>query len=434
VRTFGTMTADLLALVDWLGGAECEAVAMESTGSFWKPLYNLLEGVLPAVMVVNAAQLKQVPGRKTDVKDAEGIADLLRHGLLHASFIPARAQRELRELTRSRTSLVRERAAEVNRGQKVLEGAHSKLSSVATDLTGVAARELLAALLAGSTHVAALAQCARGRLREKIPQLALALVGSFGPHPRLLVAAQLAHIDYLDAQVARVSAEVAARVRPFAQEAALLDTATGIGRLSAAAVIAEVGRPGAGQQRERGQAQAEPDPQRQPLAARHPGRGRPRRRAHSPHLPWRPLPSLGRPPRQEARCRGGGPQAAGYPLPSLAHPSTLPGARGGLSRPSRQASPRTACRAPAGILRLCRLAAAKRAGGLIAYCFHLRPPWHRRRGAAPAHEKPLAPLHSSWLARMQKDGIPWCHEPVPQTVLSGRRHPRLLPPRGAHVG
>ena len=241
VRTFGTMTADLLQLVDWLVGAECEAVAMESTGSFWKPLYNLLEGVLPAVLVVNAAHIKQVPGRKTDVKDAEWIADLLRHGLLRASFIPDRAQRELRELTRYRTSLVRERAAEVNRVQKVLEGANIKLSSVATDLTGVSAREMLAALLAGSTDVAAMAQCARGRMREKIPQLEQALVGTMGPHQRFLLGEQLAHIDYLDALIARVGAEVAARVRPFEEEAALLDTATGIGRLSAEAVIAEVG-------------------------------------------------------------------------------------------------------------------------------------------------------------------------------------------------
>jgi transposase len=241
VRTFGTMTADLLALGDWLVGADCEAVAMESTGSFWKPLYNLLEGVLPTVLVVNAAHIKQVPGRKTDVKDAEWIADLLRHGLLHPSFIPDRAQRELRELTRYRTTLVRERAAEVNRVQKVLEGANIKLSSVATDLTGVSAREMLAALLAGSTDAAAMAQCARGRMREKIPQLEQALVGTMGSHQRFLLGEQLAHIDYLDAQIARVSTEVASRVRPFEAEAALLDSATGIGRRSAEAVIAEVG-------------------------------------------------------------------------------------------------------------------------------------------------------------------------------------------------
>jgi transposase len=241
VRTFGTMTNDLLALVDWLVTANCEAVAMESTGSFWKPLYNLLEGALPAVMVVNAAHIKQVPGRKTDVKDATWIADLLRHGLLQASFIPDRSQRELRELTRYRTSLVRERAAEVNRVQKVLEGANNKLAAVATDITVVSAREMLAALLGGSTDTAAMAQCARGAMRKKIPQLEQALAGSFGPHQRFLVAEQLAHIDYLDALIERVSAEVAARVRPFAEEAVLVDSATGIGRITAEAVVAEIG-------------------------------------------------------------------------------------------------------------------------------------------------------------------------------------------------
>jgi transposase len=193
------------------------------------------------VLVVNAAHIKQVPGRKTDVKDAEWIADLLRHGLLRASFIPDRPQRELRELTRYRTTLVRERAAEVNRVQKVLEGANIKLAAVATDLTGVSAREMLAALLAGSTDAAAMARCAHGRLREKIPQLERALVGSFGPHQRFLVAEQLAHIDYLDALLERVSAEVAARVRPFEREVVALDTVTGIGRRTAEALLAEVG-------------------------------------------------------------------------------------------------------------------------------------------------------------------------------------------------
>jgi transposase len=241
VRTFGTMTADLLSLVDWLVAADCEAAAMESTGSFWKPLYNLLEGALPTVMVVNAAHIKQVPGRKTDVKDAEWIADLLRHGLLRASFIPDRAQRELRELTRYRTSLVRERTAEVNRVQKVLEGANIKLAAVASDITGVSARQMLAALLDGNPDAAAMAQFAHGRMREKIPQLEQALVGSFGPHQRFLVAEQLAHIDYLDALIARVSAEVAARVHPFEEEAGLIDTATGIGQRTAEAVVAEIG-------------------------------------------------------------------------------------------------------------------------------------------------------------------------------------------------
>src|SRR5579885_2797036 len=171
VRTFSTMTEDLLALVDWLGGAGCTHVAMESTGRFWKPLYNLLEGVVEEVMVVNAAHIKQVPGRKTDVKDAEWIADLLRHGLLRASFIPDRPQRELRELTRYRTSLVRERSAEVNRLQKVLEGANLKLSVVASSLVGRSAREMIEGLLTDGPDPARLADLARGRLREKLPEL-----------------------------------------------------------------------------------------------------------------------------------------------------------------------------------------------------------------------------------------------------------------------
>ena len=241
VRTFGTMTEDLLQLVDWLVEAGCTAVAMESTGSYWKPLYNLLEGVVEQVLVVNAAHIKQVPGRKTDVKDAEWIADLLRHGLLRASFIPDRPQRELRELTRYRTSLLRERSAEVNRVQKVLEGANIKLAVVASDLTGVSGRAMLAALLEGSTDAAAMAQLAQGKLRAKIPQLEQALVGQFGAHQRFLIAQQLVHIDTLDEIIARVSAEIAERVHPFGEEIAQLDSITGVGQRTAEAVVAEVG-------------------------------------------------------------------------------------------------------------------------------------------------------------------------------------------------
>ena len=241
VRTFGTMTNDLLALVDWLVEAGCTAVAMESTGSYWKPLYNLLEGVVEQVLVVNAAHIKQVPGRKTDVKDAEWIADLLRHGLLRASFIPDRPQRELRELTRYRTSLIRERAAEVNRVQKVLEGANIKLAAVASDLTGVSGRAMLAALLDGHMDAAAMAQLAQGKLRAKIPQLEQALVGQFGAHQRFMIAQQLVHIDTLDEIIARVSVEIAERVHPFAQEIAQLDSITGVGQRTAEAVVAEVG-------------------------------------------------------------------------------------------------------------------------------------------------------------------------------------------------
>ena len=240
VRTCGTMTDELLALVDWVVTAGCTHVAMESTGSFWKPLYNLLEGVLE-VLVVNAAHIKAVPGRKTDVRDCEWIADLLRHGLLHASFIPERPQRELRELTRYRASLVHERAAEVNRVQKVLEGANIKLAAVATDIMGVSGRDMLAALIEGTADAATMAQFARGRMREKIPQLEQALAGTFGAHQRFLIAQQLAHIDFLDALIERISAQIAERVRPFEEEIVLLDTITGIGRYTAEVVVAEIG-------------------------------------------------------------------------------------------------------------------------------------------------------------------------------------------------
>ena len=169
-RTFRTMTGDLLALADWLQERGGEQVAMESTGVYWKPVYNLLEDEF-TLMVVNAAHIKAVPGRKTDVKDAEWIAELLQHGLLRASFIPDRAQRELRELTRYRRSLVQERSRVVNRVQKLLEGANIKLASVATDVLGVSGRAMLAALAAGEEDPQALAALAKGRLREKTGQL-----------------------------------------------------------------------------------------------------------------------------------------------------------------------------------------------------------------------------------------------------------------------
>jgi transposase len=240
VRTFGTMTEDLLALADWLAEAGCTHVAMESTGVYWKPLWNLLEDGFE-LLLVNPRHIKAVPGRKTDVTDAEWIADLLRHGLLRASYVPNRPQRELRELTRYRTSLVRERTAAANRLQKTLEGANIKLASVATDILGKSGREILAALVAGETDGVALAQLAQGRLREKLPQLEQALVGCIGPHQRFLVAEHLAHIDFLEAAIDRVSAEIAERLRPCAEAVARLDTIPGIGPYLAEALIAEIG-------------------------------------------------------------------------------------------------------------------------------------------------------------------------------------------------
>jgi transposase len=239
VRTFGTMTDDLLALADWLAEQGVTHVAMESTGVYWKAPFNLLEGQFE-VLLANAQHIKAVPGRKTDVQDAEWIADLLRHGLLKASFVPDRSQRELRELTRYRTSLVRERATETNRLQKTLEGANVKLGDVASNILGQSARQMLEGLVVG-TDPAILAQFARGRMREKIPQLERALAGRCAAHQRFLIAQQLAHIDYLDEAIERLSAEVAQRLAPFLATLERLDAIPGIARRTAEIVLAEVG-------------------------------------------------------------------------------------------------------------------------------------------------------------------------------------------------
>jgi transposase len=240
IRTFGTMTDDLVALGDWLTEQQVTHVAMESTGVFWQPVWNLLEERF-ALLLVNAHHIKQVPGRKTDVADSEWIADLLRHGLLKASFVPDRNQRELRELTRYRTSLMQERAAEVNRLQKTLEGANIKLAAVATDVLGKSGREILEALVAGTNQAGDLAQLAKGRMRTKIPELQRALAGSFRPHHQFMVARHLAYIDAIDEIVVQVSGEIAERLRPTEADVELLDAITGIGRPTAEVWLAEVG-------------------------------------------------------------------------------------------------------------------------------------------------------------------------------------------------
>jgi transposase len=240
LRTFGTMTQDLLALADWLKAAGCTHVAMESTGVFWKPIYNLFEGLFE-LLVVNAQQLKAVPGRKTDVRDAEWLADLLRHGLVRASFVPPTPQRDLRELTRTRSTLVEERARVVNRVQKLLEGANLKLAAVATDITGLSARAILEALLAGQTDPATLAELARGKLRAKREQLRQALVGQLRPSQTFVLAEHLGHIDYLDETIERFSREIAEQVRPCEAEVTLLDTIPGVSQRAAEILLAEIG-------------------------------------------------------------------------------------------------------------------------------------------------------------------------------------------------
>jgi transposase len=240
IRTFSTMTPELLALLDWLMGLGCIQVAMESTGAYWRPIYNLLEGQL-GLLVANAVHMKAVPGRKTDVNDAEWIADLLRHGLLRPSYIPTPAQRHLRDLTRYRTHLVEERARLTNRLQVVLEDANIKLASVVTDVRGVSARLMLAALMRGETDPTVLAELARGRLRSQRESLAQALVGRFTAHHAFMIAEQLSHLDYLEETMARITTEIEQRLQEEKQAIELLDTVPGISERAAQILIAELG-------------------------------------------------------------------------------------------------------------------------------------------------------------------------------------------------
>jgi len=218
LRTFGTMTIELLALADWLLEAGVTHIAMESTGEYWKPVYNLLEGVV-TIFLVNASHVKNVPGRKTDPADARWLAKLMRYGLLQASFIPPVAQRDLRDLTRYRTKLVQERAREVNRVQGVLERANIKLASVASDVLGVSGRAMLEALIAGQTDPAAMAALAKRRMRSKIPALEQALTGRVRDHHRHLLTLQLRHIDFLETQIEALNSAIASCMTTLSQEA-----------------------------------------------------------------------------------------------------------------------------------------------------------------------------------------------------------------------
>ena len=239
-QTFTTMTPDLLALRDWLAAHGVTQVAMEATGVYWKPVYYLLEDDF-AVLLVNAAHVEQVPGRKTDVADSAWLAQLLEHGLLRGSFVPPRAIRDLRDLTRYRKVLTQERTREVQRLHKVLQDAGLKLASVATDILGVSGRAMLEALLAGTTDAAVLAELARGRLRQKLPALREALHGRFRAHHAFLVGEMLARLDGLDESLARLTAEVEARLRPFAPAVELLTTIPGVKARTAEVILAEIG-------------------------------------------------------------------------------------------------------------------------------------------------------------------------------------------------
>ncbi len=242
-QTFGTTTGELLRLADWLTAGGCTHVGLESTGEYWKPVFNLLEGTCE-VWWLNAAHIKAVPGRKTDVKDAQWIAELLAHGLVRPSFIPPRPQRELRDLTRYRTTFVRERATLVNRVHKALEGANLKLASVATDIMGVSGRAILAALLAGEADPAVLAELARGPLRKKRPQLEQALRGHLSPHQSFVLTELLAQIESVEETIARFTAQIQATCASEVEEGevvALLDTIPGLSQTTAQVIVAEIG-------------------------------------------------------------------------------------------------------------------------------------------------------------------------------------------------
>jgi transposase len=240
-RQFGTTTTQVLELLAWLQARGCRHVALESTGVYWKPVHNWLEAAMAQVLLVNAQHIKHVPGRKTDMKDAEWIATLLRHGLLTGSFIPPKEIRELRDLTRTRTTLIRQRAAECNRIQKLLEHNSIKLASVASNVLGKSGRAMLEGLAAGRDDAEALAELARGTLRKKIPELTEALHGVLSETQRWLLAEQLRRVAELDAAIGRFDARVAAQARPYEALLVLLDQVPGVNRRMAEVILAEIG-------------------------------------------------------------------------------------------------------------------------------------------------------------------------------------------------
>ena len=241
LRTFGTTTRELLSLRQWLASEGCTHVAMESTGVYWKPIYAVLEGGELEIIVANAQQVKKVPGRKTDLKDAEWLAELLCHGLLRSSFIPPVPIRELRDLTRYRRKLVEARSAERNRLLKLLESANIKLASVATDVFGVSGRRMLEALIEGTTSLPEMAQLAKGKLRNKIPQLEFALEGRLQEHHRFLLRLQQNRLDAIEADVAVLEQRIQQRLQPYASQLKLLQEIPGIDLTLAAVIIAELG-------------------------------------------------------------------------------------------------------------------------------------------------------------------------------------------------
>ena len=241
VRTFKTLTSDLLALSEWLASEGCTHVVMEATGVYWKPVWHILSDGDVALTLANAAHVKNVPGRKTDVNDATWLADLLAHGLVRASFVPDAATQEQRGLLRTRKQLVRERAGHVQRLQRTLEDANIKLDSAISDVTGVSGRAMIQALIDGESDPARLAELAHRRLRAAPETLREALRGRVTRHHRFLLALHLKQIDVLDEAIVGIDQEVDAHVEPFRAAIAQLTTIPGIGDLGARVILAEIG-------------------------------------------------------------------------------------------------------------------------------------------------------------------------------------------------
>ena len=240
IHQFGTTTAGLLAPWDWLGAHGVTVVGMESTGVYWKPVSYVLEDQLEC-QLLNARHLRNLPGRKTDVKDAEWIAQLVQHGLVRPSFVPPKPIRELRDLTRYRKAQINERIAEAQRLDKILQDAGVKLSSVATEILGVSGRAMLTALVEGTRDPGVLSELARGKLRAKIPALKEALTGRFGAHHALIVGTILSKLDFLEQVISHLSVEIEQVIAPFEPQVELLDTIPGVDRRAAESIIAEIG-------------------------------------------------------------------------------------------------------------------------------------------------------------------------------------------------
>ena len=241
IKTFGTMTDDLLQMTNWLKENDVEMVAMESTASYWKPIYNILEiEGIPAILV-NAQHIKNVPGRKTDVKDSQWIANLLKHGMLKASFIPTRDMRELRELVRYRKSLIEERAREFNRMDKVLQGANIKLTSVASSVDTKSGLAMIKAIAGGEVNAEVLSNMAKGTMKSKKSELERALKGLIQPHQQMILKSMISHVENLTTAIETLDAEVDKRLANESDIIEQLDEITGVGKRSAEIIISEIG-------------------------------------------------------------------------------------------------------------------------------------------------------------------------------------------------